>query len=197
MNAISTLWQWAARMFGHSEHSAPAPWHTHITVLSTAALADEVALISKLLHLRYSIHTLLRRTICQFICFPIRHTANIHQASLCGGGVWHVLQPNRQSASRAVPSALTNPGNSIRSLDAWGRRGEVPAQVIQFGTCTDSSSHLEFPHQWSWGRAGGARRRKGEPPLYAYLSVSPLYLLMVLKYKRKPSVQNTYLLNTA
>lgn len=76
-----------------------------------AVPADEVPLVSN--HLGFTVRTLLCRYSCQYICF-LRRSANIPLPSLRGGR----LQPNRQSVSCAVPCALRNPGNSLRSLDA-------------------------------------------------------------------------------
>ena len=165
MNAISALWQQAACTFGHSEHTVPAPWHAHIVVLSTAELRLQTRFPQSASY--YTSDTAYRLCYAEpFVnsfVFPsgILLTFTRHH---CVEGECDMLQPNRQSASCAVPSALTNPGNSVRSPDAWGRRGEAPTQVTQFGTCTNSSCHLQFPHQWSWGR------KKGEEPLCVYLT---------------------------
>lgn len=128
-----------------------------------AALADKVPLISELLHLGYSIYTLLCRTICQFICFPIRHNANIHQASLRGGGVRQVLQPNRQSTSCAVPSHWRTQGtpSGVRMLEGKGEKH--PRKLSSFGyvlTALVTHSFHASEAGGEQGDQGGGRREK-------------------------------------
>jgi len=90
-----------SRPSAHSHHSAQH---------SRDALADKVPPVSKLPHLAYSMYALLCGIISQSICFPIRHTTSVHQASQC------VLQPNGRAQSCAVSSTPTNSRNFVGSL---------------------------------------------------------------------------------
>lgn len=198
MNAISILTANSAHVWAQWTLCPSLLAHAHCTAQhSKAEVADEVSLISKLLYPGYCIYTLFSKTICQFICFPIRHTATIQQASLCWGWVWSVLEPNWQSTS----SALTKPGNSARSQDAWGKSEYATIPVIQFRYILTVLVIYSFHTDEA---RGGQRERGGERGeknhcMSIELSVSPLYIVSIPfnGTKVQNNIQNICLLNIA
>lgn len=168
-NAILTLWR-AAHTFGHGEDSVPAPSTLTSRLLSTPEQC-EVPLISKLPCRGYSIRALCW-TICQFICFPWDIPLTFTRHPCTEGEHLTGFSQTGRAQSCAAPLRWRTQGTLWGSLGVWGSREEAPTQVIQFGTRTNRSHHLLSPHQWSWGKAEGARRKKeGKPPLYVCLTI--------------------------
>lgn len=116
---------------GHRGHSVPAPaslaWE-HCT--GQHSLADEAPLMDN--PLGFTVLTVLCGYSCQYICF-LRQITNANMPCHQCVEVTSAKQAGHWAAE-----------TSLRSLDAWGKRWEAHAQIIQLGIHTNISGHLQF-----------------------------------------------------
>lgn len=155
--------------FGHSKCSVPASWHAHIMVLSTAELCWQSRFPWSTSYTTsdtaYTLH--YAEPFVNSFVFPIRHTANIHQAALCGGGA------SAKQAERILCYSLCTdkPREFCQVSRCLREKGKAPTQVIQFGICINSSSHLQSYHTSEAGEGRGSKEEKGEESVCVYFTI--------------------------
>ena len=118
----------------------PGPPHTHITVLSTAEMHWQTRFPQSA-----SYHTL--HTACT-LCY-VESLVNLFVFPSDTPLVF-TRHHNVCFSQMAEPSPVLFPPRQRTQgtlLGPWVSEGEVPTQGTQFGVCTNSSSHLQPPHQ--------------------------------------------------